>query len=284
VITIVVRDRSPQRAAELTHAYTDELDRLMNRVSTSSARQERIFIEQRLTAMKDELTTAEKALGQYSSQKMILNVQDQTKAMVGSLADLQGQLIVAQSQLEGLQQLYTNNNSRVKQLRATVDGLREQIKKLGGTQADLTHPESLTAGDLYPPVRQMPLLGVQWLDLYRRAKTSEAAYELLAQQYELARLQEAREIPTVKVIDAPEVPERKAWPPRTLIVSASAVTVLFLFVGWIMFRMWRSAEGEPVVVRYPPPTREIPARLRQWVATRRLSMHSSDFSGDTFRA
>ncbi len=69
-------------------------------------------------------------------------------------------------------------------------------------------------GELYPPLRQLPRLAVPYADLYRRVKVQEAVFELLTQQYEMARIQEAKDVPVVSVIDPPGIPEKKSFPPR----------------------------------------------------------------------
>lgn len=76
----------------------------------------------------------------------------------------------------------------------------------------------MQAGQLYPSIQQLPVLGNTYVDLYRRTRIDEAVYEALTKQYELAKVEEAKEIPTIKLLDAPELPEGKSWPPRTLIV------------------------------------------------------------------
>ncbi len=233
VITLTVEDGSPQRAKDIAQAYLDELNRITAQVSTSSARRERIFIEQRLVSVKNDLEDAEKQFGAFASKNSALDIKDQTKAMVESGAVLQGQLIAAESELQSLGQIYTSNNVRVRALQARVDELKRQAQNLQGTDASLAlggeQPDQL-----YPPVRKLPLLGVEWADLYRRTKIQETVYELLNQQYELARIQEAKEIPSVNVIDAPNLPEKKSWPPRLLIIIVLTVLSLAGGVVWIL--------------------------------------------------
>ena len=105
-------------------------------------------------------------------------------------------------------------------MRARTEELKRQLVQLGGSDASLV-PDATSAdsSDLYPSIRKLPLLGVQWADLYRRMKVQETVYDLLTQQYELARIQEAKEIPTVNVIDPANVPEKKSYPPRLLIIA-----------------------------------------------------------------
>jgi len=133
IITIDVTDGDPNRAAELSTAYVEELDHLVAQVSTSSARQERLFIEQRLGAVRQDLNRAESNFSQFASKNTALDIKEQTKAMVTSAAQLQGQLMVAQSELEGLKQVYTSNNVRIRSAAARVAELQKQLKNLGGT-------------------------------------------------------------------------------------------------------------------------------------------------------
>jgi len=217
VITLAVVDRSPQRARDIAQVYVEELNHVVSQVSTSSARRERMFIEQRLTSVKSDLEDAEKQFSVFASKNSALDIKEQTKAMVGAAGELQGQLIASQSELQSLEQIYTDNNVRVRSLRARVDELKRQSEKLRGTDASLAS-DATQPDQMYPPIRKLPLLGVEWADLYRRMKIQETVYELLNQQYELARIQEAKEIPTVNVIDPANLPERKSWPPRLMII------------------------------------------------------------------
>jgi capsule polysaccharide export protein KpsE/RkpR len=223
VISVTVTDKSPQRARDIAQAYVEELNRLLSQVSTSSARRERIFIEQRLTAVKGDLEDAEKQFGAFASKNSTLDIKEQTKAMVESAGVLQGQLIASESELQSLEQIYTSSNVRVRSLQARVDELKRQLQKLEGTDASLASAgisDAPHSDEMYPPIRKLPLLGIEWADLYRRMKIQETVYELLNQQYELARIQEAKEIPTVSVVDPANVPERKSSPHRLLIVLA----------------------------------------------------------------
>ena len=189
VIFVTVADPKPQRAHDLAQAYVEELNRLVSGVSTSSARRERLFIEGRLRSVKADLEDAEKQFSAFASKNTALDIKEQTKAMVDSAAILQGQMMAAESELRGLQQIYSNNNVRVRALQARVNDLTLQLQKLGGTDASLADDKD-QSNEMYPSIRKLPLLGVEWADLYRRMKIQETVYELLNQQYELARIEE----------------------------------------------------------------------------------------------
>jgi capsule polysaccharide export protein KpsE/RkpR len=234
VILIQVTDTSPQRAREVAQAYVEELDRLLSQVSTSSARRERIFIEQRLATVKSDLEDAEKRFSAFASKNTALDIKEQAKAEVAAAAVLQGQLIAAESELQGLQQIYTPGNVRVRSLKARVDELQRQLDRIAGTDASLASDGADSPRDSYPSIRQLPLLGVEWADLYRKTKIQETVYELLNQQYELTRMQEAKEIPTIRVIDPANLPEKKSWPPRLLIILETIASALVVTMIWVV--------------------------------------------------
>jgi capsule polysaccharide export protein KpsE/RkpR len=227
VITIQVTDHDPRRAQQMAQAYVEALNELVARVSTSSARRERMFLEQRLQTVKQNLATAAEQFSQFASKNGTLDVPSQSKAMVESEANLEGQYVAAQSELQGLQQIYTDSNIRVRTLRARIAGLKQQIEAMSGNKSDLTSPNSDIVGDM-PSIRKLPLVGVQWANLYREAKVQETVYELLTQEYEMAKVQEAKEIPTVNVLDPPLLPERKSFPPRTVIVILGTLFAFLL--------------------------------------------------------
>ena len=259
VISIAVSDHDPHRAQQMAQAYVDALNRLVAQVSTSSARRERMFIETRLKTVKQNLDNALQEFSQYASKYGTLDVPSQTKAMVESEATLEGQFIAAQSELEGLKQIYTDNNIRVRELEARVQSLKHQVENVSGNKADLNSDQSGIPGDL-PSIRKLPLVGVQWANLYRETKIQETVYELLTQEYEFAKIQEAKEIPTVNVLDAPLVPERKSFPPRILLTLLGTV-MSFLLAATIVIgkAAWKENES---------PEKELAAEIWTQLAAR----------------
>ncbi len=243
IIAIRVRDRSPQRAQEMAQAYVDQLNIAVSALSTSSARREREFLEVRLTAVKQDLDQAAHDFSQFASKNTAIDISEQGKAMVEAAARLQGELIAAEAQAQGLEQIYTANNSRVRAARANIDELQRQLNKLVEAGTGPGTPSS--DGSLYPSIRQLPLLGVTYSDLYRRIKIQEAVYETLTKQYELAKVQEAKEIPTVKVLDLPNYPERRSSPPRIFIMCLGILISMTLGSAWILGQeMWDQTDPQ----------------------------------------
>jgi uncharacterized protein involved in exopolysaccharide biosynthesis len=243
VITIAVTDHDPRRAQEMAQTYVEALNALLAQVSTSSARRERIFLEQRLKTAKESLDIAAQNFSSYASKTGTLDMPSQTKAMVESEATLQAQLIAAESELSGLAQIYTDNNIRVRTLRARIAALKQQVENMSGNKADLESNDSQIAGD-FPSIRKLPLVGIGWTNLYREAKIQEAVYELLTQEYEFAKVQEAKEIPTVNVLDGPLFPEKISFPPRVLMtVIAGFLSLLLASMFVIGKAMWEQSES-----------------------------------------
>jgi uncharacterized protein involved in exopolysaccharide biosynthesis len=280
IISISVADHNAQRAAALANAYVDELNSLVAELSTSSAHRERVFLEERLRVAKQDLDDAANQLAQFSSKNNTLDIQTEGKAMLDSAGTIVGELIAAQSQLQGLRQIYTDDNSRVRSMNARVAELRRQLEKLGGTEGNagksqpalalaksksadsppgpiaearsaqatdppVDQPMAQSGAMPYPTIRSLPLLGAKYADYYRRAKIQETVFELLTQQYELAKVQEAKETPSVKVLDPGMVPEKKSFPPRLLIMFLGTMLALSMSVVWVLgSNQWQEADPD----------------------------------------
>ena len=249
IISLTVADRDPERAAAMAAAYVEELNKLVAQLSTSSAHKERVFLEERLVAVKHDLDQASQDFSQFSSKNKTLDIKEEARAMLQGAATLEGQLIALESQLRGLQAIYTDNNVRVRSVQARIAELHKQLDSIGGPSGPApgvpaasgtpsvtsqsapqlqfgSQPQPASQSQ-FPSIRNLPILGATYADLYRRMTIQETVFEVLTQQYELAKVQEAKEIPSVKVLDAPQIPERKSFPPRLLIIATGG------FLGFI---------------------------------------------------
>jgi capsule polysaccharide export protein KpsE/RkpR len=234
ILSLSVEDQDPARAAAMAQAYVEALNNVLAKVNNSTAHRERLFIEHRREEVKKELDEAAKEFSEFSSKNTAIDIPEQAKAMVAAAADLQAQLIAAQSMLSGLQQIYTENNPRVREMEAQVAELERQLNKVGGKGITPANGSVLSTDELYPSIRQLPLLGVRYIDLYRRSKIDEAVYELLTKQYEIARLEEARDVPTAQVLDAATVPQKKSGPKRTFIVLGGTFFSFASGITWLL--------------------------------------------------
>src|SRR5215471_362123 len=244
IVTIRVTDHDPQRAAAMAQEYVTELNSVVMQLNTSAAHRERVFLEARLAEVKSDLEQSEKAFSEFASKNGTFDIKEQGKAMVESAAILEGHLIAARTELQGLRQIYTDNNVRVRTALARVSELESQLRKISGVNEgseDRTSSENVP----YPSLRKLPLLGVTYADLYRKTKVQETVFETLTQQFELAKVQEAKEVPSVRVLDAADVPEKKIFPPRTMLVVTGVLLAIALGIVWVFARdRWRGVDAQ----------------------------------------
>lgn len=256
ILTIQVTDTSAPRAAAMAGEYAAELDRVVTRLNTSSAHRERLFLEDRLSQVKQDLESSEKAFSEFAARNTALDIPTQARATIEAAATLEGQLIAAETELQGLKQMYADGNVRVRATEARVAELRQDLEK------NLTGPPSAAPGATvptsahtargqspFPSLRELPALGVSYADLYRNTKIQEAVFQTLTQEFELAKVQEVKETPSVKILDPPDVPEKKSFPPRLLIVLLGVAFSLGAGFTWLFGRLaWVEAEpGDPQV-------------------------------------
>jgi capsule polysaccharide export protein KpsE/RkpR len=247
VISITVTDKTRERARDLVDGYLDELNGLVARVNTSSAHREREFIEQRLNTVQAELQSAQLELSDFSSKNTTIDIREQTRATVEAGAKLEGQLIVGETELDSLRQIYGNQNVRIRAAEARNAILQRELQRANGQSSQGLDVKGIDANHPYPALRQLPQLGVQWANLYRTVRVHETVFDLLSEEYETARIEEVKSIPTVSVIDFPGLPERMSAPHRKLIVListlfSSVITAVYLLVR----RSWLAMDDHDV--------------------------------------
>lgn len=268
VLSIVVRDHDPQRAAAMAQAYVEELNHMLAELNTSAAHRERVFLEERLKVIKQELDRAAKDFSEFSSQNAAIDIKEQGRAMVTAAATLQGEVVATQSELRGLEEIYTPNNVRVRSVHARLSELEEQLQKLGGV-ASAPAVDPASGEPAYPSLRQLPVLGLTYADLYRRLTIDESVYEVLTKQYELARVQEAKEIPSVKVIDPGLAPENRSGPPRLAIIIAGTLLSFCAAGAWLFAReAWLDFDSIDPRKVLAEEIASTSARTLRWLGTR----------------
>ncbi len=237
IITIAVTDTSPSIARNMAQEYVTQLNRVLTENSTSAARRERLFLEGRLKDVKKDLDDSSQALSQFSTKSKTIDVPIQARAMVESATRLQGLLAEGESQLAGLRQTYSEDNNRVKALEARNAELQRQLTAMGGVTGS-SNGSKTAHNASYPSVGDLPSLGLTYANLERKVRVDEQLWETLTKQYEIARVQEAKEIPTIQVLDVANIPDRKSAPRRSMIVLACTF-VSFLLSAFIIFCLTR---------------------------------------------
>jgi tyrosine-protein kinase Etk/Wzc len=230
VVQVKVLDKDPQRAADMANSCVELLDQVNREKRHTSARQARVFIEERLVENRRDLKAAEESLRTIQVDTKVLMPEDQLQAVLGVAAEVQVQLLLKQVDLAVLRAQVGPEYPERASLEREVAALQKRVREMElGT--DLT--SSGEAGDdpqgtMELPLKEYPQASMTVLRALREVKVQEAVYELLTQQYERYRIQESRDTPTVQVLDRAVPATRKAKPIRSLIcLGATAAAFLY---------------------------------------------------------
>jgi tyrosine-protein kinase Etk/Wzc len=228
LISIAVEDHSPTRAAAIANAYISHLHDLMSHLAISEAAQRRVFFEHEVDEEKKRLADAEEALVRTEQKTGIIQPQGQTQAVIMTIMQLQAQISATEVELSALRASATNDNPKVITLESQLAGLRARLSEF-----EKGHPQAQAiAGDVLPTVTSVPTASLEYLRSYREVQYHQTLFDLLARQYELAKVDEAQEAPLIQVVDPALVPDKRSWPPRTIL------TLLAFFLGALLASFW----------------------------------------------
>lgn len=222
LIRISVEDRDPRRAAELANGYVDEFRYLSQHLAISEASQRSAFFEQQMQHAKEDLANAEVALTETEQKTGVIQLDSQARALIESAAALRAQITVREVQIQGMKSFATSENAQLIQAQQELDSLRAQLARLGGS-------EDLPGSSIIPAKGQMTAAGMEYIRRLRDLKYDETIFEMLARQFEVAKLDEAREGALIQVVDSAVPPDKRSFPKRSWIVAGG--TLLGMFFG-----------------------------------------------------
>ncbi len=233
IVTIRVTDRSSERARDLANGYLEELRYVTGRLAISEAAQRRLFFEQQLTREKDDLADAEVALKQVQEKTGLIAPVGQTQVGLSTVAQTRAQIASRQVQLAGLKFSVTNDDPRVVRLHDEIAELQTQLSALQKGSGE--------SGSVDVPSSKVPQVELEFVRQEREVKYHEALFQMIAKQYESARLDESHDAPTLQILDLATVPDTRSGPPRAIIVGvglllgvlAGALFVLVQDRGWM---------------------------------------------------
>ena len=228
LIRIAVEEKDAVLAANIANAYVDQLHKQNSMLAITEASQRRLFFEQQLQSEKNALADAEEVFKTSQQTTGVLQVSGQAEMAIGALAKLRGEIMEREVALQRLSAGATPQNPEVVRQRAEIEELRRQLAALEARETNRRPGNPLISA------ANIPGAGLEYLRRLREVKYHETLFELLAKQYETARIDESREAPVIQVVDAAAAPEKKSGPPRALIVhlgiaasflTASAIVV-----------------------------------------------------------
>lgn len=234
LIHISVDDRDPKRAAELANGYVDQFRNLSERLAITEASQRRLFFEHQLEKAKDNLANAEEALKQTELKTGLIQLDSQARALIESAASLRAQIAAKEVEIQSMSTFATGENAQLIQAQKELEGLRAQLAKLGGSD------ESAGAGLLVPKGGQVPESGLEYVRKLREVKYNETIFEILARQFEMAKLDEAKQGALIQVVDYAVPPDKRSFPKRSLIVIGA--TSLGFIIGLLFALLLAAVE------------------------------------------
>ncbi len=215
LITVEADDKDPAFAAQLANVQVEELRNLLGRLAITDAQQRRVFYEQQIKKVQDELAAAEASFRQAKEKSGMQVTSVLAESGVRASAELRGQIAAREVQMQAMSRFATAQNPDVQRVSSELSAMRAQLAKLEQGSGDNAQTS---------PTQQ------QAVKSYRDVKVQEAMLEVLIKQYELARVDEAKEGPLLQQVDVAVAPERKAKPKRAMIVLLAAFAGLFLGV------------------------------------------------------
>jgi len=229
VIRVTVDGPTPEKAAELTNAYVDEFQKLASTIAVTEAAQRRLFFDHQLEEAKNNLSAAEQDLKRSELTTGMIQPDSESRAMIESAAAIQGQIAAKEVQLQGMSAFATDNNPDVVTVKRQLDELRAQLARFTGN--------SSSGSDLFVPKGKVPEAALDFVRKLREVKYRETIFQALAAQYQLAKLDEAKQGAVFQTIDVAVPPDRRSFPHRTILV------IVFTLLSFIFacFAVWTGA-------------------------------------------
>lgn len=239
LIRLTATDRDPKLAAEIANAYIDEFHKQSDHLAITEASQRRAFFQQQLLEANQNLTAAEEALKLAQQSTGVLQIDSQARSLIQSAATLNGEIAAKEVQLQGMRSFATEDNPQMVMAEQQLGALKAQLAKLTGTSAN-------SNSDIIMPRGNIPQAGMEYLNKVRDVRYYETVEELIAKQFELAKLDEARQGQVVQVVDPAVPPEKRSSPKRTLTILVAAMLGLLVACGWcLVARGFANLKNDP---------------------------------------
>lgn len=229
VITVEVDDEDPKRATAMANAYVEELEKLTLDMAVTEASRRRLFFEKQLAQAKDNLTMAEQELKKFREATGLIQPENQAGLTVSASAALRAQITAKEVQLSAMRTFGTDQNPDIIRAQQEVLGLRTQLAKMEKNA-------NQDKGDVLVAIGKAPEASLEFIRKTRDVKYYEILFEILAKQYESAKIDEAKNATLIQVLDKAVEPEKKSKPKRSQIVILSALAAAFVAILWAFLK------------------------------------------------
>lgn len=252
VITVEVDDEEPKFAAELANAHASEITKVLGRLAVSEAQLRRVFFEQQLNETKEDLIKAEQDMRRVQEKSGVIVLDKQAEALIGGAAEIRARIAEREVQLRVLRSGATEQNPDVLRLSAELRALRAELARMESSQGG----NAGSAVDM--PVGKIPEAAIDYVRARRELKLQETLLEGMLRQFEMAKLDEAKEGPVLQQVDVAVPPDYKSKPSRALIVVAATLLALLASTLWVVVRRYSAMARE-----------QDPESAAAWLALRR---------------
>lgn len=224
LIIITVTDHDPKIAADIANGYVEEFKKYSAGLAVTEASQRRLFFEQQLSGAKDNLANAEEELKKTEQKTGLIQLDSQARAAIGLVADLRGQIAAKQAEITAMRTFATDENPNLQIAQQQLAGLQAQAQRMGANSEGTTNA--------LIPRGNMQEAGIEYVRKYRDVKYYETIFELIARQYEVAKVDEARQGSIVQIVDRAVVPDHRSFPSKLIF------TVVGGFLGLLFGTVW----------------------------------------------
>ncbi|UCE06587.1 MAG: hypothetical protein JSW07_00660 [bacterium] len=228
IIRVEVELNDRYLSADVANALVSELDKINKEKSISRAKNSRIYIENQLKLTEQKLKKASDELVKFQEKYKAISLEEQTKTAIEKAGELKGKILAKNVELGVALQTMKPDNVFVVQLKKEIEELDKQYNYL-------QYGDSVALADqkeFYIPFAEVPGVGLELAKLLREVKVQETVWELLNQQFYHAKIQEARDTPTIQVLDEAVPPELRTRPKRKLLILISSFLALMFSIFW----------------------------------------------------
>jgi len=245
VVELVCEDQDPAMAMAITSYFGEVGNRVFGRISASSAREERRFLEAQVIQSRKDVDQASRELRAFQEKHKLIDLPEQSKAVISAMASIKGDLLSKQLQLSYLTSFSSGTESSVVQLQQQIAIMERKLNQLESSDANAKPPAAGSAAgsatgsaDFFPGAMRVPELRFELEQLFREQKIKETLFFLMTQRFETAKVDEARDTSTFQILDQPTLPTYKSRPKRLRILITGLAGGLALAAAWIVLSAW----------------------------------------------
>ena len=220
-------------ARDMANAFIEELDRVNTRLKTEKAHNNRVFIEKRYKQNINDLKNAEEELKTFQKTHGVIALPQQTAITIETAAEINANIIAKEVEVSVLSGYVSESHSELTRAKSELTELRKKFNEMKtGRNRDILNNNGTQNTRLFIPLNDVPDLGLKYIRRYREVSLQQKILEFLLPQYEQAKIQEAKDTPTVQVLDKAVTPVKRKKPKRAIMVLlAGLLSIVFSVTG-----------------------------------------------------